>query len=82
MIAMIEAKKPSSGITRVVAITRGSTSASIGDTPIVRIASISSASFIDPISAAKALPERPATMIAVISTPSSRKEMRPTRLTV
>src|ERR1044072_7839397 len=61
---------------------RGTTSASIGETPIVRIASISSVSFIVPICAAKADPERPATMIAVISTPSSRKVMRPTRLIV
>src|SRR3546814_9035412 len=51
----------------VDAATRGSTIASIGDTPIVRIASTSSVSFIVPICAAKALPERPATMIAVIS---------------
>ena len=49
---------------------------------MVRMASISSVSFIVPICAAKALPERPATMIAVISTPSSRKVMRPTRFTV
>ena len=35
-------------------------------------ASTSSLSFIAPISAAKALPERPATMMAVSSTPSSR----------
>ena len=37
----------------------------------MRIASTSSFSFIEPICAAKAEPERPATMIAVISTPSS-----------
>ena len=61
---------------------RGSTRASIGEMPIVRIASTSSVSFIVPICAAKALPERPATMIAVISTPSSRRVIRPTRLTV
>jgi hypothetical protein len=48
----------------------------------VRIASISSVSFIVPICAAKADPERPATMIAVISKPSSRSEARPTRLIV
>ena len=40
---------------------RGSTSASTGETPMVRIASISSVSFIVPICAAKALPDRPAT---------------------
>jgi hypothetical protein len=49
---------------------------------MVRIASISSASFIDPICAAKAEPERPATMIAVIRTPSSRRVTRPIRLIV
>ena len=63
-------------------MTRGSTSDSIGDSPIVRIASTSSASRIDPICAANAEPDRPATMIAVISTPSSRKVSRPTRLIV
>ena len=67
---------------KVAAMMRGITSASIGEMPMVRIASISSVSFIVPSCAAKALPERPATMIAVISTPSSRKVMRPTRLIV
>ena len=66
----------------VDAATRGRTIASIGDTPIVRIASTSSVSFIVPICAAKAEPDRPATMIAVISNPSSRIEARPTRLIV
>ncbi|MNC88639.1 hypothetical protein D3C83_44760 [compost metagenome] len=61
---------------------RGITSASIGETPIVRIASTSSVSFIVPSCAANAEPERPATMIAVISTPSSRKLIRPVRLMV
>ncbi len=58
------------------------TSASIGLIPIVRIASISSVSFIVPIWAANAEPERPATIIAVINTPNSRRVIRPTRLTV
>ena len=53
-----------------------------GETPMVRMASISSVSFIVPICAAKADPERPATMIAVISVPSSRSVIRPTRLMV
>ena len=48
----------------------------------MRIASTSSASFIEPIWAAKEEPERPATMIAVISTPSSLIELRPIRLIV
>ena len=51
---------------------RGSTSVSTGSTPVASSASISSFSFIEPISAANALPVRPATMIAVSSTPSSR----------
>ena len=76
------AQKASSGIIRIAAIIRGRTSASIGDTPIVRMASISSVIFIVPIWAAKAEPERPATMIAVISTPSSRTVIRPMRLMV
>ena len=76
------AQKASSGIIRIAAIMRGRTSASIGDTPIVRMASISSVIFIVPICAAKAEPERPATMIAVISTPSSRTVIRPMRLMV
>ncbi len=58
------------------------TSASIGDTPMVRIASISSVIFIVPSCAAKADPDRPATMIAVISVPSSRIVIRPIRLMV
>ena len=49
---------------------------------MVRIASISSVSFIVPSCAAKAEPERPATMIAVIRMPSSRNVIRPTRLIV
>ena len=61
---------------------RGMTSASIGETPIVRMASISSVIFIVPSCAAKAEPERPATMIAVISVPSSRTVIRPMRLMV
>ena len=38
--------------------------------------------FLTPISAVKAEPERPATMIAVIKTPISRKTDTATRLTV
>ena len=79
---MMIAQKPSSGIITMADIRRGSTSASIGETPIVRIASISSVIFIVPIWAANAEPDRPATMIAVISTPSSRTVMRPMRLMV
>ena len=39
-------------------------------------------SFWDGYALLRADPERPATMIAVISTPSSRKAIRPVRLTV
>ena len=63
------------------ATTRGNASTSIGSSPMVRKASISSRIFIEPSSAVKALPDRPATMIATISTPSSRKTSTPTRLT-
>ena len=73
---------PSKGIIITEAITRGTTSASAGTTPIVRMASISSVIFIVPIWAAKAEPERPATMIAVIRMPNSRSVSRPMRLMV
>ena len=46
------------------------------------MASISSLTCMVPIWAVKALPERPATMIAVISTPISRRTEMPSRLTV
>ena len=54
---------------------------SIGSMPSVRIASISSRIFIDPISAVMAEPERPATMIAVSRMPTSRKARIATMLT-
>ena len=76
------AQKASSGIMTTAAISRGMTSASIGDTPMVRMASISSVIFIVPSCAAKAEPDRPATMIAVIKVPSSRTVIRPMRLIV
>jgi hypothetical protein len=63
-------------------MSRGRTSISIGSIPMTLSASISSRTFITPISAAKAEPERPATMIAVISTPISRSTDTATRLTV
>ena len=44
-------------------------------------ASTSSLSFMAPISAAKALPERPATMMAVSSTASSRSTLMVMRST-
>ena len=50
------------------------------DAPIVRIASISSVISSCRSGGEAAEPERLATMIAVISTPSSRKVIRPTRL--
>ena len=60
---------------------RGITRTSTGSMPIARSASTSSFSFIAPISAAKALPERPAMMMAVSSTPSSRSTETVTRST-
>ena len=48
---------------------------------MARSASISSLSCITPISAANALPERPATMMAVSSTPISRSTAMVTRST-
>ena len=67
------AMKVSSGSITSRASTRGITSRSIGSSPRVRIASISSRAFIVPIWAVKAEAVRPATTIAVISTASSRK---------
>ena len=74
-------RKVSSGSAMISARRRGTTSTSIGSSPITRSASISSRIFIEPISAVKARPERPATMIAVSSTPSSRSVRMPTRST-
>ena len=69
---MMSAMKVSSGSAITRPITRGRISVSTGSTPIASSASTSSFSCIEPISAANALPVRPATMIAVSSTPSSR----------
>ena len=63
------------------ATSRGKTSTPIGLRPMTVSASTSSRIFIEPISAVIALPERPAIMIAVISTPSSRSTRMPTRST-
>ncbi len=60
---------------------RGTIRTSIGSSPITRRASISSRIFMEPISAVKAEPERPATMIEVRSTPSSRNIRMPIRST-
>ncbi len=49
---------------------------------MVSSASTSWLTFMVPICAAKALPERPATMIAVSRMPTSRSTVTPTRLTV
>ena len=61
---------------------RGSTSTSTGSRPRVRIASISSLTCIVPIWAVNALPERPAMMIAVSSTPNSRRMLAAVSWTV
>ena len=68
------------GKAMISAIMRGRTRTSIGDMPITRSASISSRIFIEPSSAVMAEPVRPATMIDVSSTPSSRSTRMPTRL--
>ncbi|MCY1455562.1 hypothetical protein D3C76_1847160 [compost metagenome] len=62
--------------------TRGNTSNSTGLRPRVRMASISSLAFIEPICAVKALAVRPAMRMAVSSTPNSRRKEKATRLTV
>ena len=63
-MAMISAKKVSSGKAISSAMTRGSTSTSIGSRPRVRMASTSSFTCMVPIWAVKALPDRPAMMMA------------------
>ena len=80
--ARMSAKNASSGSAIISASRRGTTSTSIGSTPMVRSASISSRTFIMPISAVNALPERPATTIAVNRMPISRSTETPSRLTV
>ena len=71
-IPMKSAKNTISGSVIPRPNSRGSTRTSIGSRPNVRIASISSLTCIVPICAVNALPERPAMMIADISTPNSR----------
>ena len=78
----MSAKNVSSGRVMTRPISRGTTSISIGSRPITLSASISSRAFITPISAVNAEPERPATMMAVISTPISRSTDTATRLMV
>ncbi len=78
---MISAMTVNNGSAITSPNTRGSTSTSNGSTPVAYSASTSSFSFIAPISAAKALPERPATMIAVSRTPNSRNTPMVTRST-
>ena len=77
----IIAMKVSSGSITSSANRRGSTSRSIGSRPSVRIASISSRLCIAPICAVNALAVRPASRIAVSSTPNSRRKAMPTSST-
>src|SRR5438477_2230051 len=79
---MMSEKNVSSGSVMTSPINRGTTSNSMGSMPITLSASISSRAFMTPISAVNAEPERPATMIAVISTPISRSMETATRLMV
>ncbi|MND90373.1 hypothetical protein D3C80_824530 [compost metagenome] len=76
------ATKVSNGSAISNASTRGTTSNSTGSRPRVRMASISSLAFIEPICAVKALAVRPAIRIAVSSTPNSRRNENATRSTV
>ena len=71
----------SSGSAMTSPITRGRIRTSCGSTPMACRASTSSLSFIAPISAANALPERPATMMAVSNTASSRSTLMVMRST-
>ena len=68
------------GMTSIAASMRGRTSIVIGSRPIVVSASISSLTFMVPISAAKADPVRPARITAARSGPSSRRRLIETRL--
>ena len=74
------AKIVNSGVTNIVASRRGTTRKRSGSSAIVVRASISSFTFIVPISAAKAAPVRPASTIDVINGASSRNIDRPIRL--
>ena len=78
---MASAITVSRGSAMMSASTRGTASSSIGFIPMARNASVSSLSCMTPISAAKALPDRPATMMAVNSTPISRSTEMVTRST-
>ena len=60
------------GIIKIMARNFGATRKRTGSSAMVSSASISSFTFMVPISAANAEPERPITMIAVINGPSSR----------
>src|SRR6056297_1145004 len=71
--AMRFAISPRIGSIRTRARMRGTKRTVAGSRPSVRIASISSRIFIDPIAAVKAEAVRPATMIAVSRMPSSRR---------
>ena len=72
--ADMSATKVSSGSAKTRAMMRGRISTSIGAMPMTRSASISSRIFIEPSSAVMAEPERPAIMMEVSSTPSSRSD--------
>ena len=69
----------SSGVIATAASTRGTTRNRTGSSPIVASAFTSSFTFMVPISAANAAPDRPASRIAVINGPSSRVIASPTR---
>ena len=70
--------KTSSGRPTTIATRRGITSTWIGERPRVLMASVSSCTFIEPICAVNAAPERPATITATRIGESSRHIARPT----
>ena len=77
-IPAMSPKIVSSGIMQIIAIIFGTTRKRIGSKPMVRSASISSDTFMVPISAAKAEPARPVAITATISGASSRTTVQPT----
>ena len=76
----MSARNVKTGSAITSATSRGMISTSSGSSAITFRASISSRIFIEPISAVIADPVRPAIMIEVMSTPSSRKPRTPTKL--
>ena len=79
MMANMSENRVRTGTTTREAMTLGTTRNRVGSKPMVNRASISSETFMVPISAAKADPDLPATMMQVMIGPSSRVMERLTR---